>query len=49
MDEVVQYIIDQVWLHEIEFFPEFEEELLRAGFIIVPVEDPTNLRFGVDE
>lgn len=27
----------------------FEDRLTAYGFMIVPIEDPTNLRFGVDE
>lgn len=28
---------------------QFEATLAEYGFMIVPIEDPTNLRFGVDE
>lgn len=32
------------------FDPErFEQSLIELGFMIVPIEDPTNLRFGRDE
>lgn len=27
----------------------FEQVLNEQGYMIVPIEDPTNLRFGVDE
>lgn len=27
----------------------FEQTLSELGFMIVPIEDPTNLRYGVDE
>lgn len=27
----------------------FEEALTECGYMIVPIEDPTNLRFGVEE
>lgn len=28
---------------------EFEEVLADYGFMIVPIEDPTNLRYGVED
>lgn len=28
---------------------EFEQVLAEYGFMIVPIEDPTNLRFGVED
>lgn len=28
---------------------DFQQCLIENGFMIVPIEDPTNLRFGVDD
>lgn len=37
---------DNVWTFHVS---EFEAKLAEYGFMIVPIEDPTNLRFGVED
>lgn len=47
--EILDDIIDQA-ATDLNFTPsELEDLLSEGGFMIVPIEDPTNLRFGVDE
>lgn len=45
--DVLGYIFD---FYDVNIDPaDFEFYLTEAGFTIVPIEDPTNLRYGVDE
>lgn len=47
--ETLDYIIDLAAV-DLSFGPDDMIAMLEeAGFMIVPIEDPTNLRFGSDE
>lgn len=47
--DVLDCIIDSSAV-DLDFGPDDIIAMLEeAGFMIVPIEDPTNLRFGVDE
>lgn len=52
MDQVIEYLIDQIteWhrLDEPMSSIAFCDILEANGYMIVPIEDPTNLRFGVE-
>lgn len=48
MNSILDMILDDLWLDYQPIDADvFEEALTEAGFMIVPIEDPTNLRFGV--
>lgn len=49
MDRDIQELISLIASKQIEFLSEFEDYLTECGYMIVPIEDPTNLRFGVDD
>jgi hypothetical protein len=49
IEETIADIIAEIEEGRIESVTEFEGLLSELGFMIVPIEDPTNLRFGVDE
>lgn len=46
--EMLSYILQGYFNTDIDP-KEFEEIMTDYGFMIVPIEDPTNLRFGADE
>lgn len=50
IDDVLSDVFDEMgwdsWPFRID---KFQTLLGDCGFMIVPIEDPTNLRFGIDE
>ena len=48
MDEVIEELIGLCRIREIEFPQQVEQLLNEWGYMIVPIEDPTNM-FGVME
>lgn len=47
LDEAIIDILDQININM--SVDDFETMLTEAGFMIVPIEDPTNLRYGVED
>ncbi len=49
LDELIDMIIDIYRGSGYPLVCDVDKFLTDAGFMIVPIEDPTNLRFGVDD
>lgn len=48
IQEILSELLNEYWITDIDP-KEFESVLAVYGFMIVPIEDPTNLRFGVED
>jgi hypothetical protein len=49
MDEDIEELICLIASESITSVIEFEDYLTECGYMLVPIEDPTNLRYGVEE
>lgn len=49
-DPIFEILVDVFDDLDIYTYPtDFEKKLADYGFMIVPIEDPTNLRYGVED
>lgn len=49
VEELIEAILNVYRSHSYPLAGDVEAFLEEAGYMIVPIEDPTNLRFGIDE
>lgn len=49
INDIIDYIIANYHYGEDTNSQDFDRLLMEYGYMIVPIEDPTNLRFGVED
>jgi hypothetical protein len=49
VSEIIEDILEYMYATDNTTASDFQEYLTENGFMIVPIEDPTNLRYGADD
>lgn len=49
INDIIDYIIGNYHYGEDTNSQDFDQLLMEYGYMVVPIEDPTNLRFGVED